>query len=170
MEIPRLKVTVHPIYFQGTVEGSAEYEQRLTIAQYFAEYWKNGYSPDFGRDRPLERPDGIEESALCKVHVLVSKIPQKEKEFWDSKSSPNLAPFDRSHCDSCDAVVVYAVSEQGRALVLALYPDNAHDLLKKPYFNILKGLGEHAKAYFKSVGEQPALEQDLLDFLRKPTC
>jgi hypothetical protein len=48
------------------------------------------------------------------------KFPKRILGF---KSSPNLAPFDRSHCDSCDAVVVYAVSEEGRALVLALYPD-----------------------------------------------
>ena len=169
MEIPRLNVTVHPIYFQGAIEGSTEYQQRLTIAKDFAEYWRKGYSPDFGRDRPLERPDGIQESGLCKVHVLLVKLTRTEQDFWDSKSSCNLAPFDRSHCDSCDSVLLYAVSEEGRALILALYPENAHDLLKKPYHHILRDLGEHAKEYFKSVGEQPALEKDLLAFLRKPT-
>lgn len=170
MEILRLNVTVHPLYFQGAVKDSPEYQQRLTIAKAFAEYWKKGYSPDFGRDRPFERPDGIQESGLCKVHVLLSRLSKTEQNFWDSKSSCKIAPFERSHCDSCDSVVLYAVSEEGRALILALYPDKAHDLLKKPYHHILRALGEHAKEYFKSKGEQPALEKDVLDFLRKPTC
>lgn len=170
MKIPRLKVTVHPIYFQGLEEGSSEYHDRLEIAKEFAIYWREGYHPDFGRDKPVERPDGIQESGLCKVHVLIFKLLRTDKIYWDSKSSCHLAPYDRSHCTGCDSVLLYAVSEEGTALILALYIENGHDLLKKPYHGILRGIGEHAKAYFKSIGEQPALEKDLLAFLQTPTC
>ncbi|HAV8071944.1 TPA: hypothetical protein JLB58_004265 [Escherichia coli] len=170
MKIPRLKVTVHPLYFQGLEEGSSEYNDHLTIAKEFASYWRTGYHPDFGRDKPVDRPDGIHESGLCKVHVLAFKLSRASQVFWNSKSSCRLAPYDRSHCTECDSLLLYAVSEEGTALILALYIEDGHERLKTPYYSVLRGLGEHAKAYFKSIGEQPALEKDLLAFLQTPTC
>mgnify|MGYP003603960246 FL=1 len=170
MLIPRLKVTVHPIYFEGLEEGSSEYDDRLKIAKEFAIYWREGYHPDFGRDKLVDRPDGIQESALCKVHVKVFALSRSNQIYWDSNSSCKLAPYDRSHCKGCDSLMLYAVSEEGTALILALYIDEGHDLIKKPYYGVLKGLGEYAKSYFKSIREQPALETDLFNFLNTPTC
>lgn len=168
--IPRLKVKVHPDYFKGFKEGSSGYIDRLEIAKEFAIYWREGYHPDFGRDRIVDRPDNIHYSALCKVHVLVFSLSKSDKAYWDSKSSCKIAPYDRSHCDECDSVMLYAVSEEGTALILALYIEQGHDLIKKPYHGVLRGLGEDAKNYFKSIREQPALKEDLLEFFNKPTC
>lgn len=170
MIIPRLNVSVHPNYFRGAAENTQEYKDLLEIAKEFAEYWREGYHQDFGRDKPIEYPTAVKDAGLCKVHVLIYTLSPDDQRFWDSKSHCCIAPYYRSHCDGCDSFLIYAVSEEGRALVLALYDQEGHELLTKPYHEALRGLGEHAKAYFKEVGEQPVLEQDLLNFLRTPTC
>lgn len=170
MIITRRKVSVHPNYFRGLDQNSPEYQSLLNVAKEFADYWRQGHHPDFGRDKPIEYPEAVKDAGLCKVHVLVFPLSRKDQTFWDSKNRCSLGPYYRSHCDGCDSFLLYAVSEEGTALVLALYDQGGHELLSKPYHEALRGLGEHAKAYFKHIGEQPALEQDLLSFLRTPTC
>lgn len=170
MRITRRKVSVHPNYFRGLDQNSPEYQSLLNVAKEFADYWRQGHHPDFGRDKPIEYPKAVKDAGLCKVHVLVFPLSRKDQIFWDSKNRCSLGPYYRSHCDGCDSFLLYAVSEEGTALVLALYDQDGHELLSKPYHEALRGLGEHAKAYFKHIGEQPALEQDLLNFLRTPTC
>ena len=170
MIIPRRRVSVHPNYFRGLDENTTEYDSLLEIAKEFAKYWREGYHQDFGRDKPIEYPEAVKDAGLCKVHVLVFPLSKKDQQFWDSKSYCCFGPYYRSHCDGCDSLLLYAVSEEGTALILALYDQEGHNLLSKPYYEALRGLGEHAKAYFKSIDEQPALEQDLLNFLRTPTC
>ena len=81
MEIPRLNVTVHPIYFQGAIEGSAEYQQRLTIAKDFAEYWRKGYSPDFGRDRHLNGQMVFKNQAYAKFMFYWLNLLEQNKIF-----------------------------------------------------------------------------------------
>lgn len=169
MVIPRCKVSVHPNYFRGRQEGTPEYISLLNVAKDFAQYWREGYHPDFGRDKPLERPDDVKEAGLCKVHTLIFELSPENKEFWNAKSLASLGPYYRSHTHECDSFLLYAVSSQGTALILALYDQDGHNLLKKPHYPVLIALGEHAKVFFESIGESPAPEEDLLNFLKTPT-
>jgi len=168
--IPRRNVSVHPNYFGNLKEGSPEHASLLNIAKDFAQYWREGYHPDFGRDKPLERPDDVKEAGLCKVHVLLFELSPENKIFWDSKSLASRGPYYRSHSQECDSFLLYAVSSQGTALVLALYDQEGHKLLKRPHYPTLIGLAESAKVFFSSRGETPAPEEDLLNFLKTPTA
>lgn len=169
MNISRNKVTVHPHYFNDLDQNSLEYKSLLEVAKSFATYWRDGYHSDFGRDKPLEYPQAVKDGGLCKVHVLTNNLSIHAQRIWDSKSKCELAPCDRSHCNECDSMLLYAISEEGTALVLSLYSIDAHELLKTRS-EFTRALAASAIAYFKEIGEQAALEADILKFLQTPTC
>ena len=65
-------------------------------------------------------------------------------------------------------MLLYAVSEEGTALLLALYAKNAHELLSSN-LEYNRRLASIAIRAFKEFEEQPALKSDLIDLLRAPT-
>lgn len=169
MTIPRCSVSVHPNYFRGLDPSTDEYKKLLIIAKEFKNYWCEGYHPDFGRDKPFERPEGIEEAGLCKVHVRLTQLSDKHQIEWDQKSLSTLAPIDRSHTRGCDSFLIYSVSKEGTALILSLYDEDAHKQIRSAYYPILRGMGNHAKSFFDSRGQTVASQSEILKLLSTPT-
>ena len=168
MIIPRKRVKVDLEFFDGAEFNSEKYKYLLEIAQSFATYWRTGYHEDFGRDKPVNYPSIVKDAGLCHVHILLGDISQRAQDLWDKNNIPNKGPFFRSHILECDSMLLYAVSEEGTALLLALYAKNAHELLSSN-LEYNRKLASIAIRAFKEFEEQPALKSDLIDLLRAPT-
>lgn len=163
MIIKRKQVVIHELYWDD------EYDQEILLkaSDLFEKYWLSGYATDFGRDRPIYRPDSVRNSALCHVHYLNKSLYGDIGVLWQRNCKPSIGPYFRSHHSACDAMFLYAVSEEGTALLLALLETDAHETIKK--LDYMRALSNIAIAKFKTLGEQPALPNDLKEFLHTPT-
>lgn len=163
MIIKRNRVIVHELFW----DDEYDQEELQRAASVFTKYWLDGYAFDFGRDKPIYRPDSVADSALCHVHYLTSNLYGELAVAWQKNSKPSIAPYFRSHHPACDAMFLYAVSEEGTALLLAFLEADAHAFIKQE--NIMRSFAKIILAKFKELGEQPALPKDLQRFLQTPT-
>jgi len=62
---------------------------------------------------------------------------------------------------------LYAVSEEGTALLLAFLEADAHAFIKQE--NVMRAFSKIILEKFKEIGEQAALPRDLQTFLQTPT-
>ena len=113
MIIKRNRVVIHELYW----DDEYDQEELHKAADLFEEYWLNGYSPECGRDRPIYRPDSVKNSALCHVHYLSNNLYDVIGLSWQRNCKPSIPPYFRSHNAACDAMFLYAVSEEGTVMV-----------------------------------------------------
>lgn len=160
MIINRRKVEIHPLYWDDDFEEEYLHE----AANIFTKYWLAGYQPEFGRDRPVFYPKTIQDAAICHVHYLTCKLYGAQAVDWKRNCKTNIAPYFRSAVKDCDSMFIYAISEEGTALLLAIFDKNAHAQLRNN--ELLRALAMITIEYFKQIGEQPALAQDVMNTLQ----
>lgn len=134
------------------------------LAQDFKKYWLSGCEPTlkFGRDTALERPNTIRDAGLAKIHVYSSHLSKKERNAWERKNNSDH-PFYRG---TSNDILIYAVSEEGTAVLLAYHKSNGHKKMNDyPHLETLRIV---AKKIFERRGEQPILF-DALRQLYLPT-
>ncbi|MDR9624144.1 hypothetical protein [Acinetobacter baumannii] len=163
MIIKRKRVVIHELYWDDEYDQD-ELKQAAAI---FTRYWLDGYAYDFGRDKPIYRPDSIQNAALCHVHYLNHSLYGQIGRAWQRNCKPSIAPYFRSHHSACDAMFLYAVSEEGTALLLAFLEADAHAFIKQE--EVMRAFAKIVIEKFKELDEQPALPKDLQSFLQTPT-
>lgn len=163
MIIKRKAVVIHELYW----DDECDQEELKEAADIFHQYWLDGYAPDFGRDKPIYRPDSVRNSALCHVHYLTRNLYGQIGLAWQRNCKPSIAPYFRSHNAACDAMFLYAVSEEGTALLLAFLESDAHAFIKQE--GVMRAFSKIILQKFKELGEQPALPKDLQALLQTPT-
>lgn len=140
-------------------------EDLATIEQEFKSYWLSGFHENFGKDSPLNRPAAVLDAGMSHVHVLfLDGITPAEEAKWDRNNDPSIAPIRRATCDS---MIVYAASEQGTAVLLALYLEEGHKRIGN--MSEMARLSSIALEIFKAEREEPLLSSDLMELLQTPT-
>jgi hypothetical protein len=148
-----------------TTYNPKNFEDLKELAKEFEFYWLNGYSEEFGKDAPLDRPKTVLDAGISHVHFLfVDDISEADEKKWRRNNRAELAPMFRA---SSDSMMVYAVSEQGTAVLLAVYLEDGHKSLNDQ-FNMSR-LAHIALKVFRDEGEEPMLPNDLMNLLRTPT-
>lgn len=163
MIIKRKHVVIHELFW----DDEYDQEELEVAAGIFTKYWLDGYAPDFGRDKPIYRPDSVRNSALCHVHYLTCSVYGQIGQLWQRNCKPSIAPYFRSHHKACNAMFLYAVSEEGTALLLAFLEADAHAFIKQE--NVMRAFSKIILEKFKELGEQAALPRELQVFLQTPT-
>lgn len=127
------------------------------LAKDFKEYWQSGCEPSFkfGRDTALERPETMLDAGLAKVHIYSTSLAPGKLKAWKKKSN-DAHPFYRG---TSNDILIYAVSEQGTAVLLAYHKDNGHDKMND--YPHLQTLREMAHKVFENRNEQPLLFDEL---------
>jgi hypothetical protein len=133
-----------------------------TIAEAFRQYWLSGYSNIFGRDAPLDRPATVKAAAIAHVHILRDGASAITKRNWNRKADPELAPMDRG---TSDAMVIYAASQEGTAILLAYFGEPGHERLRNGNLALLQ-LSAAALKIFRDIQEEPMFYDGLMEMLR----
>lgn len=127
------------------------------LAKDFKKYWLSGCEPTFkfGRDTALARPNAIQDAGLAKVHVYSYSLSNRKKREWKRDNS-SIYPVYRG---TSNDILIYAVSEEGTAVLLAYHKDDGHAQMEDyPHLQTLRKI---AKKIFEERKEQPILFNEL---------
>ncbi|WP_395490891.1 hypothetical protein ACG1VR_10550 [Cedecea davisae] len=107
------------------------------IADAFAQFWKNGYHPDFGKNAAFARPAEILNLHVRHSHVDTKNYTPEESDknirgkesAWDAWR--NIGSVAVRYAPTSDSFLIYSVNEKRDALVMFFVDENAHSSSEK---------------------------------------
>lgn len=122
--------SIYPAQAFSTNTATDPYLIKLKDA--FIQHWRYGHHPDLGRDTLFARPEEILNYHIRKVHIKTPDYSDKHgfngtKKCWDEWEQGRLNKYGKvNKIPTSDAYLIYAVSDQRHAALLAFWEPPAH--------------------------------------------